>query len=336
MEFSMLDELIKYMQKRKPSFSAINCKFGVNVPAAVESVMKCYIKSTRLSYQNTDVIDSFNIIFTPDKLVYLEILSQDKHSRVIIIDNNYSYESLPASKIIKEKQFLEDVKNKDNLFMQNVLANLPAEFKSRFLKKENEVKNIEEMLKQLTQHIINYTEYCLQEKEKNIPNVFYTEPESSAISRTRNRNFPSDSQTERVNEEIDFNEREEILNSYESEIEFNATANNSNSVYRVTVYKPSLKTYKLVMEPIEGNKYTKVVHINKDNLSMIEAQTIAISALQLSRNETSQDKTITRHAHTSIDEYRRLLEYIATKANNGLNEVKKKAIEEAEEAAKTR
>ena len=71
-------------------------------------------------------------------------------AREIIIDNNLQYEDLPPAKIKKEHDFLNDVKYKDDMFIQRTISLLPKEFKDRYVKNNEEAKSIEKALQELT------------------------------------------------------------------------------------------------------------------------------------------------------------------------------------------
>ena len=133
---------------------------------------------------------------------------------------------------------------------------------------------------------------------------------------------------ERKNEQIPFEERKNVLDSYPSEYSFEAISNNSPSVYYVKVFKVKEKC-KLIMEPIEGNKYTKVVHLDSNEMSKGTIKEIVIDSLELSRSETTETKEITRHSHTTLEEYKKLLDYLIKEQNNGISSTTKIRIDEA-------
>ena len=83
------------------------------------------------------------------------------------------------------------------------------------------------------------------------------------------------------------------------------------------------------MEPLEGNKYTKVVHLESSQLSNGSIREIVIDSLELSRQETTEKKEITRHSHTTLEEYKNLLEYLIASKNNGISSTTKIRIDEA-------
>ena len=141
---------------------------------------------------------------------------------------------------------------------------------------------------------------------------------------------PSNKNNERKHDEIPFELRKHVLDKFESEYEFDAQASNTKSSYSVKVYKVKNIKYKIVMEPKEGNKYTKVVHLNKDLLSLGEARNIVIDSLQLDRDQISQTPNITRHSHTNLEEFKKLIEYIATNNDNDIRYSTKIKIDEAD------
>ena len=124
------------------------------------------------------------------------------------------------------------------------------------------------------------------------------------------------------------NDKSQVIILADAEETFEARSSNTNSVYYVKVFKVKEKC-KLIMEPFEGNKYTKVVYLDKEKLSSKEIKEIVIDYLQLNRNETTNTDEMTRHSHTSLDEYKKLLEYLISEKNRGISSTTKIRIDEA-------
>ena len=62
--------------------------------------------------------------------------------------------------------------------------------------------------------------------------------------------------------------------SYNALYEFQAVSD-KHTIYHVKLFKVANRNYKLVLEPDEANKYTKVVHINSEEVSRKEAKSMA-------------------------------------------------------------
>ena len=322
----MLKKIKEWAKENNFPFYSIVYKIDSNFPKAFIDSLKSYISSTNPDYNEIKNLKDFTIIFDKDKNVYFEFVI-GVNTRIHILENDVLYNDLAPSNKIKEEKFIKDVKFRDSSYLFNQLQTLPSDVRKRI-----KLQKIEEILEKITNNIIDYANYCLEERKKLIEKIYFTESDS-AKNNARN-NIKNKVYQKIESETIPFEEREKVLDSYNAEYEFEAQANNTDSSYIVKVYNVKRKKYKIVMEPKEGNKYTKIVHIDKEKLSLGEVKEIVINALQLNRDQITQTKNITRHAHKSIEEYRKLLEYVIEKNNLGLNKTSKKHIDEAEEYKK--
>lgn len=323
----ILKRISEYAKETNYPFNCIVYKIGSNFPSAFYDVIINYMKQVNILSDQSERIEEFNIVFTKEKNAYFEFINNLK-SRIIIIDNENFYDYLPLAKVIREYKLLEDIRALDNEKNQKIISTLPNEFINRFLKTTDSILSLENMLNELIEAITRYAEYCVKEREKHIEKLYFKEADPTRMG--KRQTTTKQNSYERVNELIPFEEREKVLNSYPSEYEFNAEAINTNSTYKVKVYKVQNKKYKLVLEPKEANKYIKIVHIDSEKLSLTEAREIAINSLQLNREQITNAGNITRHNHTSIDEYKKLFDYILRKEDNELPYVTKKRIDEAE------
>ena len=325
-----------YAKDQNLTIDGLYYKFDNRFPRAFYDTVIEYLKAARLNYSQDLVLDGFYINFTPEKEVTLTFVSNDKHTKLVVTQNHTHYENLPAAKIVNEKVFLENVTKLDTE-RNNLLINaLPNEFRNRFLSNINQKSSLENMLLEVAYDIMLYIRYLEDEKtlinEKKSDRIYFMDPESS----TNDIKTPSENpkpKDPRKHEEIDVDYRLELLDAYFPQFEFEAVSNNTNSVYYVKIFRIQSR-YKLVMEPKEGTKYTKIVHLDRDKLSTKEMKQIVIDTLQLSRNDISDQKNITRHSHTTIEEYNELLDYLIYGNNNDLFYGTKKRIEEAERHSK--
>lgn len=322
MDNSILNNIKNWGEQNNYPLSCVIYKINKNFPKAFKDVINNYINSIRTTEETLEEINEFAIIFTEDKNVYLEFLCEGR--RVIIIQDNTFYNNLPAAKLIKENKFLSDIKELDDTYLNEFISTLPEEFAKRF----TETTTLEDMTQKIAKNIIAYIEYLVEERKHHIEKIFFEE--ASPVTNTHSTRHSTTKNYERKNEEISFDERRKVLDGYHSEYEFEAQARNTKSSYSVKVYKVKNIKYKIVMEPKEGTKYTKVVHIDKTQLSLGEVRQIVIDTLQLDRDQISQSGNITRHSHTDLDEFKKLIEYLATNNDTGINYTTRKKIEEAE------
>lgn len=326
MRNSILNNIKKWAEENNYPFTCIIYKIDKNFPKAFHDTIINYINSIRRKGEKAAKIEDFAIMFTPDKHVYLEFLYD--HNRVVITEDNVWYDKLPPAKIIRESTFLQDVEKLDNKRLNEFVSSLSPEYAHRF----SQTTTLEDMNKKITNNIIDYIEYCLEERKQSVEKISFIEAEPAKNAHPTGH-LPEQKKP-RKNEELSYDDRKNVLDSYPSEYEFEANASNTNSSYSVKVYKVRNVKYRIIMEPKEGNKYTKVVHINKDKLSLGEAKTIVINTLELDRTQITNSSNITRHTHTSLSEFKKLIEYLVTENDSGITYSTKRNIEETETTKK--
>jgi hypothetical protein len=322
MNNSILEKISSYQKLNNVSTTGLYFNFSESFPKAFYETVINYLQRANAHFRNEKPIYDFYIGFDDNKNAYFEFVDRSHRSRVIVIQDNIRYNlEFPPSLIIKENIFLENIKNLDHAHNKNTLASLPNDFIVRFLKDEKDIEPIEVSFDKIAKQIINYISYLEEEAKiaeyNSVEKIYFNESESSKNA-SHTGGHISKPQLERKHEQIPFEDRKEVLDSYPAEDTLEARATNTSSVYYVKVFKVKEKC-KLVMEPIEGNKYTKVVHLDTDKLSKGTIKEIIIDSLQLSRSETTETKEITRHSHTTLEEYKNLLEYLINSKSEGLS-----------------
>lgn len=323
MKSSILNSLSEYAKNNNLPFDQLSISFTLFPNEFYDTIID-YIKEVRSKYDDSLKITDFRVIFDKDKNAYFEFIGND-NTNLVIIQNGVSYDYLPPSYKIKEEDFFSKVVDNDIKKNNKILENLPEEFKDRFVKYDN--LDIYKMLENGKDEIIRYANFFL-ERYRTVDTIYFNESDLAPQTHHSKKNNIN-TKDERKNEEIPFEDREKALDSYESEFDFNAKATNSESTYKVKVYKLKDKKYRLIMEPTQGTKYTKVVYIDKEKLDYQEAKEIVIDTLELSRTETTNRDDITRHSHTTLEGYKNLLEYILNNQDNGLSTGTKISIDEA-------
>lgn len=355
MNISILNKISMFVKENNLKISGVYYKFPNNFPEAFHQTVNNFLERAYSKYRIKGKIDEFFIGFDQNKNAYLEFVGKIedpndagefykvKEVRILVFEDDIRYNfTCPPAMIVKESMFLENIKNLDNAIYFNTHSNLPVDFTSRFFREYLEGKGIDEYFDELSNNIISYINYLNNEailsykmledeikEAKEIEKIYFLESESSNNS-TRIRSRIPSVQSERKYSEISFEDRKKILDSYPSEETFEARATNTTTTYYVKVFKVKEKC-KLVMEPVEGNKYTKVVHLDSNDFSKGTVREIVIDSLQLSREETTNTKEITRHSHTTIEEYKNLLEYLLNGNNTGISYSTKNRIDDASE-----
>lgn len=267
-----------YMQTHKLPFRRINLSFSI-MPSAFYRAIVSYLKQAAF-YDASIKINSFDICFDENDKAYIRVIGNNGKTMVNVICDYYRYQGLPASKIVKASKFEESVKQIDDRSNAYYLNNLPEEFKKRFLSQKPGM-DITSLLDKSFDTIFAYMRFLENEYKNNIERISYREHEGTSSNKHRTkRNDPTI--RVRKNAEIPIDLRSKV----------------------------SGKRFKLVLEPDEANKYTKVVSINSDEISRNEAKLMAIRTLQESRDALTSRSDVTRHQHTTPEAYKVLMEYL--------------------------
>lgn len=331
MNISILSMISGFAQKHELTIRNIYYKFNENMPSALYDTVINYFKSALTFYVDDPKIDGFHIELTNDYDVLFCFLGNNGKTKLIVKEDGKFFENLHSAKIVSESQFLNSIKILDEKKNQEIINNLPLEFKNRFLKNDNQVTSIEQLFYNLGLNIMHYMKYLEEEKllseQRKIEKIYFVESDSSSNTKKLSQKLDNHQPT-RKNTEMSIQDRTQILDSYSPSDEFEAIAKNAESTYYVKVFKTKDKC-KLLMEPKEGTKYTKVVHLNSNKFPKPCIKKIVTDSLELSRQEISKVKDITRHCHTSLEEYKKLLDYLIQEKDNGINYGVKKRIDEA-------
>lgn len=294
-----------YMQTHKLPFRRINLSFSI-MPSAFYRAIVHYLKQA-VFYDASIKIDSFDICFDENDKAYIRVIGNNGKTMVNVICDYYRYQGLPASKIVKASEFEESVKQIDDRSNAYYLNNLPEEFKKRFLSQKSGM-DITSLLDKSFDTIFAYMRFLENEYKNNIERISYIEHEGTSSNRHKTkRNDPTI--RVRKNAEIPIDLRSKVLDQYGAVYSFQAESD-KGTIYHARLYKVSGKRFKLVLEPDEANKYTKVVSINSDEVSRNEAKLMAIRTLQESRDALTSRSDVTRHQRTTPEAYKVLMEYL--------------------------
>lgn len=323
----MLDKISMFAKNNGITIQQFNYKFSPRFPSAFYETVVEFMKLARAKYDPSDKMESFNIKFDRENNAYFEFNEPNGNARVIVIPDFTKFDNLPPAKVVRESTFFKTLLYLDENINKKIINSLPINFSKRFLKNYNEAQSIYQVMNELAEEIIRYISYLEKEKDNNIERLYFNELTSFGSKKPYTKTNTHITE-DRKNDEIDFETRKRILNKYFPDMEFEAVAKNKDSEYVVKVYKIKSKC-KLVMEPKEGTKYTKIIHLNTDKIDECDIKKIVITALQLDRDQTTMNKNITRHKHMSLEEYENLIDYLITGNNKGLNYSTRKNIDEA-------
>ena len=330
MNYSLLNEISNFSKNNNISIKQVYYKIDNFFPDAFKKTIINLFQTLNVEKaEENPEFDGFYINIDNDNNTFFEFVSK-KGTRIVIIQDFTFYKNLPPAIKIKESEFLKRFTYFDKENYLKILESLPYDFKKRFLSEINYEKSVEDSLSNIKRLITAYIEYIQSEKDlisKNeTENIFYVEAEKS--TNVTNQTKENKSTKSRKHDELDITKRNDIIDNYKPERKFRATASNTGSTYYVKVFRVKDK-YKLIMEPKEGTKYTKIVHLDVRNITKRDIKKIVIDSLELSRSEITEKDNITRHTHTTIEEYKKLIEYLLNENDTGLTKSTKDRIDEA-------
>lgn len=163
-----------------------------------------------------------------------------------------------------------------------------------------------------------------QERQKNEEEnkiiTFYKDDSSTAIHSINNSNASRSyniSSTERANDIMNIYDREKLLIKFFPLYRNWAKCNNNEEDYACYLYPLGINEYELILEPVNGEKYTKLIRFNTDDrVSKMDFNKIAEKYLTLSEDELLHSGFCARIAHTSKEVYDNSISYALTFDDN--------------------
>lgn len=246
-----------------------------------------------------------------------------------LLIRNRLYEMYPdislSDRVIAENRVLED--------LMKVIFRELKENDERILKKVH-YKNL---YVENTHKIIDYIEYLneayqkdlklakeIEEEHKAMYGVCYSEPERDTIGKksidnngynygTREKKYPI----------IPFDDRYQVLEKYPYIYrEYAYTTDKKEITFINYLYNIGTNKYLLVMEPYNGIRATKIAIFEcNENLTRERFNEYIRHYLQLSYIESLEEKSLIRSNHTTIETYKKNIEYAIVGINNGLTNI---------------
>lgn len=336
---SFLENISTHAKKIKYPHNNVCIKFS-SVPEVFHEVALDYIShhSEIEIDPKTFKLDYFRLYFNNNfecAMVFYNPLTRQQH---IVKQENGYFEGLNGW-YIKETSFLQNIRLKEDYHYSNALNSLP-ERERKYIKTLGEKEKMfsSEMINSL-ENIKSYMKWIV--KETNIINSTIDAEINFKVNPmdmdNQKRNFKGTAEERQwLNDPIKFMDRMYQLGKYESMYDIKASEIDDTyeeDIYFVKVFNVKNKIV-LIMEPKEARKYTKIKYIDSDKITKEQAIKIAGETLSLNKEEITNQGDITRHTHTTIEEYRKLLRYILEGVDEGLRYSAIERIESAKENAK--
>lgn len=246
-----------------------------------------------------------------------------------LLIRNRLYEMYPdisiSDRVIAENRILEDL-------MKVVFREL-KENDERILKKVH----YKDLYVENTNRIIDYIEYLndayqndlkfaklKEEEHKVMYGICYSEPESDTVTR---KNFDNNGYNyghkEKKYPVISFDDRYQILESYPYLYrEYAYTTDRKEITFMNYLYNIGNNKYLLVMEPYNGVRATKIaIFESNETITREKFNELIRFYLQLSYIEALEEKSLIRSNHTSLETYKKNIDYAIVGVNNGLTNV---------------
>ena len=329
---SFLKRIENYMRENNIDYGRFACSIDSLPEAFKREIKEIFQKATGefVGPARTWV----NFTYDEDDNLYMLIGNKCNRNKIIVYQDgncpdNYG-EKISESKFVFEACQVETERLKAEVEKKPIL--------SKYLSKCLEDINIRESVLEETDAFVDdvcaylswMQEYETEDEEKEVVEISYVDPDASKNDRGIK---VGGGYKERLHEIIASDERVTVLEHFNPRYRFRAKSQTGNKIYNVRVYQVVNGSYRVIMDPEIGKGHIKVSYLGIDREpSEGYFSGRCINLLQMTRDEISDDPTMTRHQHRSIEDYEQLVSYIVT-GEGKVNYPAKKAIDGAAKAA---
>lgn len=345
---SFLEEIGKYIEEAGFPFKQIYINFNL-LPTPFQDAI-CYYMSKDIIFKsqaydkidlNVEKPEGFYIHIEDSedkKIVCLSIINPITKENIIIKPNEIHLEEIRGF-FINEEKFLETARRFDDKKFYELLKKIDDEEK-RYIISEN-AKDTQFGLEivQFQNRIKDYIKYLFKEYRLKTTKMTHTPYEKDSeskdiITRERTANSPKERKNRLLSHfirRVELDKHKSILDT----ISYSDQKDKDNpELYYVKVFKTINNKITIVMEPRDAQTYTKIAHIDSDKINQKEVEFIVKEVLAMSNKEITQAGYVTRHAHTTLENYRNLLDYLLKGIDDNMNPIAIEKIENAREHAK--
>lgn len=327
--YALLDTVNDHIKEKGISFKDIEISSDY-FPISFNKAIVEYLINNNTTYTDTRIIKNY-ILHYEFGTTRLIVTGYDKYNTLVIFSDNATFDPYIRGKLLTESAVIKKA-NEIEFEMVNRLLQEKL-ITRRFLKKEEEVPCLSiDMIKSgdRINKYIDYLNYIYQSnllKEQNNKNITfdYTSPIPS-------KNTPSyktlSKTSKRLNTIIPTSLREETLEQYDYLYKGIAINNKTNEIDIISyLYKLKENCYILIMEPYIGDKHTKILHLYlEDTITKERFKEITKYYLELPRDTITMTKDLTRHSHTTIETFQKLISSVLTEDYHLINTITKAKI----------
>ena len=326
---SFLKRIENHMRENNINYERFAC--------SVESLPEAFKREIKAIFQKTT--DEFvgpaktwvNFSYDDNSNLYMYIGNRCNRGKIIIYQDGH-YPDVYAERI-SESKFIEEASREEESRLRFEVEKKPilSKYLSKYLENVNVRESVLEETDEFTDDICAYLSYMKEYEQEDIIELSYIEPEKSPSERTMKVNATS--YKDRIHEVLENDERVKVLDKFSPKYRFRATSDSGSKIYNVRVYQPQSTSYRIIMDPEMGKGHIKISYQESETaLSEGEISGKCFELLQMSRDEITDDPTMTRHQHRGIEDYEQLVSYVVT-GEGKINYPAKKAIDSAKEAA---
>lgn len=167
----------------------------------------------------------------------------------------------------------------------------------------------------------------LNERSKSI-NLVFSPGFDEIGSRVSTCKSGVGSKQERINEIIPIADRQNILKSHKYIYWCKAYSSlESSTNYICYMFKIKYQKYILVLEPVNGTSYTKIISVNAKWINEEYFISLVKNYLELSLKESLKEENIVRTGHTRIDTFKDVIDFtVCDKCDKPINNYTRKRI----------
>lgn len=304
-------------------------------PASFNQAIINYLKKNNPSYKDENPIPNYIINHTLGK-TRLIVTGNDNHNTLVIFSDDTVYDKTIPGKLLSEGSIIkhaDDIEraNIEKLLQDNIIS-------PRFLKNIEDVPHLSSIMINIGRQINEYIDYLnyiytnqlLEEKDEKTISFLYTTPTPSPNNPSHSSK--TSSSKERYYNIISIKEREDILEQYNYLYRGIAINNKNNEIDSINyLYKLKENCYVLIMEPYKGDKHTKILHLYlEENITKDLFVKLTKRYLELPRDIITMTPDLTRHNHTTVDYFEKLISSVLTQDYHNLHTATKTKIKKAQ------
>lgn len=364
--YSMLNEIDKYIKKNGIPFNRISFSYTY-LPDYINYVLLEKLRGIQDNSFIELGSSNYELAYDKNGIIYMKITSSINYNDNIVVAASDKIELDFVSTVVKESRVIEEaclykilsnyrkkvelelsksnLSPKNKIYVANKLLRIKKNEKYNELLKKGESifdkVDYKTPMQLSTKKIIDYISYLNEEYQETLIEKFnsdyddeilkieYNEPVGIGQELCYTNIFSESNKYERTNPIISASSRIQHLESFPYIYRGYAYNNSSNKEisYVSYLYNIGDNKYILIIEPYNGSKYTKIIVLDKTDITKEEFKNNVRKYLEMNTLDYLDDESAIRTAHTTVSKFNETINYLLLGVTNReLNPILKKKI----------